>query len=222
MTTNAPPDPLAALRSATVVAVLRAPSAAAAVAATDALVAGGVTGIEITYSTPDAAVAIAEIAARHGDDVYLGAGTVLSVGQVAEAIEAGARFLVSPGTDPALTPTMLATGALVLTGALTPTEVMAAHGLGVPVVKLFPASLGGPAFLRSLRGPFPDLAFCPTGGVNPANLADWLAAGALAVGAGGELCPAAAMRTQDWAAITASARRFSQAAERARAGDGTP
>ena len=215
--TGQTPDGLARLRGATVVAVLRAPSAAAAVAATEALVAGGVTGIEITYSTPDAATAIAEIDARHGDRIFLGAGTVLGADQVGEAVAAGARFLVSPGTDPDLTPTMLATGALVLTGALTPTEVVAAHRLGVPVVKLFPAALGGPSFLRSLRGPFPDLAFCPTGGVNPDNLADWLAAGAVAVGAGGELCPAATMRDGDWAAITASARRFSAAAERARA-----
>ena len=100
---------LARLRAATVVAVLRAPSAAAAVAATDALVAGGVTGIEITYSTPDAADAIEEINARHGDRVFLGAGTVLTAAQVEEAVQAGAQFLVSPGTDPALTPVMLAT-----------------------------------------------------------------------------------------------------------------
>src|SRR6185312_3653784 len=104
------PADLSALRAATVIAVLRAPSAAAAVAATDALVAGGVTGIEITYSTPDAPAAIREARQRHGDAVYLGAGTVLTEDHAAEAVAAGAEFLVSPGTDPMLTRTMISTG----------------------------------------------------------------------------------------------------------------
>src|SRR3954467_14707076 len=103
-------DPLAPLREAVVVAVLRAPSAEAAVAATDALVAGGVTGIEITYSTPDAPTAIREVRQRHGDAVYRGAGTVLTDDHATEAVAAGAQFLVSPGTDPELTRTMIGTG----------------------------------------------------------------------------------------------------------------
>lgn len=215
--TDPTPDPLAALRAATVVAVLRAPTAEAGIQATDALVAGGVTGIEITYSTPDAAAVIREVRRRHGDAVHLGAGTVLEPRQAREAVDAGAEFLVSPGTDPELTGAMLGTGATVLCGALTPSEVMAALRLGVHVVKLFPASLGGPAFLKALRGPFPQVDFVPTGGVNAGNLAEWLAAGAVAVGAGGELCPAAAMASGDWATITASARQFSAAAREARA-----
>jgi 2-dehydro-3-deoxyphosphogluconate aldolase/(4S)-4-hydroxy-2-oxoglutarate aldolase len=209
-------DPLAALRSTTVVAVLRAPSAEAGIRASDALVAGGVTGIEITYSTPDAAAVIREVRARHGDSVYLGAGTVLQPAQAVEAVEAGAEFLVSPGTEPRLAAAMLDTGAVVLCGALTPSEVMATVACGVHVVKLFPASLGGPAFLKALRGPFPDVSFVPTGGVNADNLLDWLAAGAVAVGAGGELCSGTAMAAGDWAAVTASARQFAAAADRAR------
>jgi 2-dehydro-3-deoxyphosphogluconate aldolase/(4S)-4-hydroxy-2-oxoglutarate aldolase len=215
-----PPEPrtdaLAGLRAATVIAVLRAPSAEAGIRATDALVAGGVTGIEITYSTPDAAAVLREVRRRHGDGVHLGAGTVLTERQAAEAVAAGAEFLVSPGTQPALAAAMLATGVTVLSGALTPSEVMGAVAAGVHVVKLFPASLGGPAFLRALRGPFPDVAFVPTGGVNAGNLAEWLTAGAVAVGAGGELCPAQAMATGDWKAVTAMAGRFSAAAQRAR------
>jgi 2-dehydro-3-deoxyphosphogluconate aldolase/(4S)-4-hydroxy-2-oxoglutarate aldolase len=219
MTTSVPAstDDLGPLRAATVVAVLRAPSAEAAVQATDALVAGGVTGIEVTYSTPDAAAVIREVRHRHGDAVHLGAGTVLRPAQAHEAVEAGAEFLVSPGTDAELAGAMLGTGVTVLSGALTPTEVMAALRLGVHVVKLFPASLGGPAFLKALRGPFPDVAFVPTGGVNPENLPDWLAAGAVAVGAGSELCSSQAMATGDWATITATAERFSTAARQARA-----
>jgi 2-dehydro-3-deoxyphosphogluconate aldolase/(4S)-4-hydroxy-2-oxoglutarate aldolase len=212
----ADPDRLAPLREAVVVAVLRAPSAEAAVLATDALVAGGVTGIEVTYSTPDAAEVIRQVRARHGDGVYLGAGTVLTAAHAAEAVAAGAEFLVSPGTETALAAAMLETGATVLSGALTPSEVMAALTSGVHVVKLFPASLGGPSFLKALRGPFPHVSFVPTGGVNPSNLTDWLAAGAVAVGAGGELCSTAAMAAGDWAAITRVAAQFSAAGQTAR------
>jgi 2-dehydro-3-deoxyphosphogluconate aldolase/(4S)-4-hydroxy-2-oxoglutarate aldolase len=216
ITTAPEVDPLAALRAAIVIAVLRAPSADAGIRATAALIAGGVTGIEITYSTPDAAAVIREVRAQHGEDVYLGAGTVLDPAQAAEAVEAGARFLVSPGTDAKLAAAMLDTGATVLSGALTPSEVMAALACGVHVVKLFPASLGGPAYLKALRAPFPDVSFVPTGGVDAGNLGDWMVAGAVAVGAGGDLCPAAAMAAGDWDAITATARRFSAAAQRAR------
>ena len=206
---------LQALRSTVVVAVLRAPSASAAVSAVDALVAGGVTGIEVTYSTPEVPVVLREVRAAH-PQVLLGAGTVLTPAHAEEAVLAGARFLVSPGTVPDLVRAMLGTGALVLSGALSPSEVMVAAGLGVHVVKLFPAALGGPALLRSLRGPFPDVAFCPTGGVDADNLAEWLAAGAVAVGAGSELCPARALAVGDWDAVTASARRFRAAADAAR------
>jgi len=216
-TTTAPEaDPLAALRAATVVAVLRAPSAEAGIRATAALIAGGVTGIEITYSTPDAAAVIREVRAQHGDGVYLGAGTVLDPGQAVEAVEAGVQFLVSPGTEAKLAAVMLDTGATVLSGALTPSEVMATLACGVHVVKLFPASLGGVAYLKALRGPFPDVAIVPTGGVTVENLGDWLAAGAVAVGAGSDLCPPAAMSTGDWDTITATARRYTAAAQLAR------
>ena len=208
---------LGPLRAAGVVAVLRAPSAVTAVRAVDALVAGGVTGIEITYSTPDAAAAISEVDRRHGTSIYLGAGTVLSEQQARESVDAGARFLVSPGTDAALTAAMINTGATVLAGALTPSEVMAAQRSGAHVIKLFPASLGGPGYLRSLRGPFPDLAFVPTGGVNLDNLVEWFAAGAVAVGAGGELCPAGFMASARWEEIAAIAASFAAALTRARA-----
>jgi 2-dehydro-3-deoxyphosphogluconate aldolase/(4S)-4-hydroxy-2-oxoglutarate aldolase len=207
------------LERAGVLAVLRAPSADQAVRAVDALVAGGVTGIEITYSTPDATDAIAEIARRHGKGIYLGAGTVLTHAQAEEAVQAGATFLVSPGTDEPVVAAMKSTGAAVFTGALTPTEVMAALRLDVHAVKIFPASLGGPAYLKSLRGPFPDVAFMPTGGVNADNIKDWLAAGAVAVGAGSELCSSAAMAGGRWDQIESSARRFSAAYRDARGAD---
>jgi 2-dehydro-3-deoxyphosphogluconate aldolase/(4S)-4-hydroxy-2-oxoglutarate aldolase len=211
------PLSLSSVASAGVLAVLRAPSADAAVRAVDALVEGGVTGVEITYSTPDAETAIAEVAARHGDAVLLGAGTLTRPEQAERAVAAGAAFLVSPGTDAALAAAMRATGAMVMLGALTPSEVMAATALGADVVKIFPASLGGPAYLRSLRGPFPDVPLMPTGGVNAGNLGEWLGAGALAVGAGSELCAPAAMRAGDWDAVRESARQFSAALASTRA-----
>lgn len=207
---------LAPLASAGVIAVLRAPTVEAALHATEALVAGGITGIEITFSTPRAPDVIDELASRHGEAVQLGAGTVLTPAQAREAVDAGARFLVSPGTDPNLTPVMLSTGAAVLTGALSPSEVMAATALGTHAVKLFPASLGGPSYLRSLRGPFPTVQFTPTGGVTPENLGEWFRAGAFAVGAGSELCPAASMRDGDWPGITSAAVAFTAALRRTR------
>ena len=181
-----------------------------------ALIAGGVTGIEITYSTPDAAAVIRAVRAKHARRRLSGGRHGPQRRQATEAVAAGAEFLVSPGTEPKLAAAMLDTGVTVLSGALTPSEVMATLACGVHVVKLFPASLGGPAYLKALRAPFPHVSFVPTGGVDADNLGDWLAAGAVAVGAGGDLCPAAAMAAGDWDTITATAQRFSAAAQRVR------
>ncbi|MCU1571558.1 MAG: 2-dehydro-3-deoxyphosphogluconate aldolase [Naasia sp.] len=203
---------LSPLVAARVLAVVRAPSAESALLGAEALVAGGVTGLEITFSTPDAPEVIRQLTERYGDDAYIGAGTVTSVDQARQAVEAGARFLVSPGTRPELTGIMLGTGAVVLTGALTPTEVMIAVELGVDVVKLFPAALSGPALLKALRGPFPDVPMMPTGGVTPDNLGEWLAAGAIAVGAGSDLISSADLVRGDYTGIQRKARAFAAAA----------
>ncbi|WP_455357019.1 bifunctional 4-hydroxy-2-oxoglutarate aldolase/2-dehydro-3-deoxy-phosphogluconate aldolase [Streptomyces sp. SYSU K217416] len=208
-------SPLSALRRVGLVAVLRAPSADSALDAVETLVAGGVTGIEITYSTPDAPDVIAQVRSRH-PEVLIGAGTVLSCDQAKAAADAGATFLVSPGTAPELTEAMLDTGLLVLSGAMTPSEVMTASALGVHAVKLFPGSLGGPGFLRALRGPFPDVPLVPTGGVSTDNLSDWFAAGALAVGAGSELCSSADIAAGRWSALTERAQAFTAALAKAR------
>lgn len=199
-----------------VLAVLRAPDPAGAERAVEALIGGGVTGIEVTYSTPDAAAVISTLRKAYGDAV-VGAGTVTTTGQAAEAAEAGAQFLVSPGIDEEVVAAMLATGLPTMAGALTPTEVMAATRLGVDVVKIFPGSLVGPSYLRSLRGPFPDVPLMPTGGVSASNVADWLAAGAVAVGVGSELASAADIRADDFAGISEKARGFVAALREARA-----
>ncbi|WP_067245226.1 bifunctional 4-hydroxy-2-oxoglutarate aldolase/2-dehydro-3-deoxy-phosphogluconate aldolase [Microbacterium resistens] len=204
-------DRLARARSAGVLAVLRAPSPESALDTAEALIRGGISGIEVTYSTPDAPAVIRELISRHGADAYVGAGTVTTPAEAAAAAEAGAEFLVSPGTRPDLTRAMIETGTVVMTGALTPSEVMEARELGVDVVKIFPASLGGPSYLSALRGPFPDAPLMPTGGVTPDNLAEWFAAGAVAVGAGGDLARGASIAAGDWADIEQRAVRFAAA-----------
>ena len=199
-------------------AVLRAPDPAGARRTVDALVEAGVLGIEITYSTPDAASVIADVKQNYGDEVLVGTGTLVTYAQVAEAEEAGASYLVSPGFDDEVVASMRATSLPAMAGVPTPTEVMMRGvRMSVDVMKLFPGSLGGPSYLRSLRGPFPDVPFMPTGGVSAYNVGDWLAAGAIAVGAGGELASASDISSGDFAGIREKGRRFLTAIHQARA-----
>jgi 2-dehydro-3-deoxyphosphogluconate aldolase/(4S)-4-hydroxy-2-oxoglutarate aldolase len=190
-------------------AVVRGESRAAALEVVGALVQGGVLGIEITFTTPEAPRVIRDLNEEYGDSILLGAGTVTTHEQVDQAAEAGATFLVSPGCDPELLPGMLGTGLLVLPGALTPSEVMLARRLSAQAVKLFPGSSGGPSYLTALRGPFPNTAFVPTGGVSLANIADWFAAGAFAVGAGGALAPSS-LAGRDRDEVVEDARLFAE------------
>lgn len=171
---------MSVLDGARIVPVLRCPSAAEAVLAGTALVGRGFTTVEVALTTPGALDAIAELAALDGATV--GAGTVLVPTAVKDAAAAGARFAVSPGCLPEL---VGAADIEVVLGAATPTEVALARRAGSPVVKLFPARpLGGPDYLRALRGPFPDLRAFPTGGITVADVDAWLAAGSVAVGIG--------------------------------------
>ena len=165
------------LKETGVVAVIRSPSADAALLASHALVRGGVTGIEITFSTPDAAQAIAR-ARRELSGALVGAGTVLNAEDLEAACDAGASFLVSPHTDSALIARAVERGVPFLAGALTPTEVVHAFNAGAACVKLFPGSAVGPQYLKALRGPLPHIPLMPTGGVDEHNLAEWFSAGA--------------------------------------------
>ena len=196
-------------------AVVRGESPQAALEVVDALIEGGVLGIEVTFTTPEAPQVIRDLNEEYGDRILLGAGTVITHEQVDQAAEAGATFLVSPGSDPDLLPTMLRTGLLVLPGALTPSEVVLARRVGARALKLFPGSLGGPSHLKALRGPFPDVPFIPTGGVSIGNIADWSAAGALAVGAGGALVPSS-LEGRERGEVVENARRFAEAVRVAR------
>lgn len=147
----------------------------------EALLDAGVGVLEVTLDADDA---IATIGGLDGSGLLVGAGTVMSVPQAAAAVEAGASFLVSPHTDEPVVEWAVENGVPVMAGAITPTEISRAWDLGASAVKLFPASLGGPQLLRALRGPFSQVDFVPTGGVGVENAADYLNAGAVAVGIG--------------------------------------
>lgn len=150
----------------------------------DVLADVGLRVIEVTLDGDDALASIASLADRA---LCVGAGTVRSAADTRRAIDAGARFVVSPHTAPDVVTSALDAGVAVLPGALTPTEVVDAWALGASAVKLFPASVGGPDYLRSLRGPLAGIPIVPTGGVDGSNAAEYLAAGATAVGVGGWL-----------------------------------
>ncbi len=170
-----------------VVAILRGRRAAHLDAVLDVLVEAGIRSLEITLTTPEALAAIGRAVARLGPEVAVGAGTVRSLADVDAAVDAGAAYLVSPHTDPGLAVRARSRGVAYLPGALTPTEIVTAWASGAAAVKLFPARLGGPRYLRDLREPLPDVPIVPTGGVSAENAADWFAAGAVAVGVGGSL-----------------------------------
>lgn len=150
----------------------------------EGLLAGGIRAFEITLNSPGALGAIEAVAARAGERLLTGAGTVLDLEGAAAAVDAGARFLVSPHTDPVLIDWALARGIPILSGAFSPTEIHAAWRSGATAVKLFPASAVGPSFIRELRGPFPDVPLIPTGGVTIETAPTFIAAGAIAVGLG--------------------------------------
>ena len=193
------------LQAEQLLAVVRAPDAGAAVRTAHALAAGGLRAIEITFTTPDAASAIAALAGD--DDLFVGAGTVLTAEQAEAAIQAGAEFLVSPSLALPVLERGAAASVLTIPGAVTPTELVTASE-HAEVVKLFPASLGGPSYMRAVLAPLPHLKLVPTGGVSVDNLGEWLAAGAFALGAGSDLCPGELIAAGDFGAITARARRY--------------
>jgi 2-dehydro-3-deoxyphosphogluconate aldolase / (4S)-4-hydroxy-2-oxoglutarate aldolase len=197
-----------------IVAVVRCGSPDAAVAAARALADGGVTAIEVTFTVPGADEAIRLLAAH--ERLLVGAGTVLTRDQARTAAAAGARYLVAPNLDPEVADAADELALPLVPGVLTPTEVAAAQRRH-PLVKLFPAGLGGPGLLRALRGPFPDLRAIPTGGVTADNLGEWLAAGAVAVGAGSDLCPPELADAIDVAEIRRRAERYARALREARA-----
>lgn len=184
-----------------VVPVVIADSVAQGTLIADALVAGGLPVAEVTYRTSAASEVIETLAAR--GDVLVGAGTVVTAAQVDDAVTAGARFLVSPGFHPAVAERAAAHGVPLLPGAVTATEIMAALNAGIRTVKFFPAEAsGGVTTLRALSAAFVDVSFVPTGGVGPANLADYLSVPSVRAVGGSWMLPGDAVARGDVAALT--------------------
>lgn len=195
------------LRAERVVPVVRTRSASLAATAIQWLRDAGLTMFEITMTIPDAPALIRELASDKG--LLIGAGTVPDAAMAEACLAAGARFIVAPWVDPTLSVPCRSAGAALLLGALTPTEVRAALAAGADGVKIFPASsLGGPGHIKALASVFPGVAFCPTGGVDPANFTAYLAAGSAFVGMGGALVDEKRIAAGDRAAIQDAARQI--------------
>jgi len=202
-------DVLEALRTDRALTVVRADRIPDAAQLCRALADGGIRTVELTFTTPGVLDHLAAAAEVPG--VLLGAGTVLTADEARAAIDAGARFLVTPGLRPAVAAVAVAAGVPVMLGAFTPTEVATAVDLGSAAVKIFPAGRLGPAYLSDLRGPYPHVELLPSGGISADNAAAFLAAGATAVCAGTSVVPPAAVERGDWTEITQRARTFAAA-----------
>jgi 2-dehydro-3-deoxyphosphogluconate aldolase/(4S)-4-hydroxy-2-oxoglutarate aldolase len=192
-----------------IIPVIRASSARDAVIAVEAVAEGGIPIAELTMTVPGAIDVIAHLVRTMGADVVVGAGTVLDAETARQCIEAGAEFIVSPGFDLETVKLARLEGKLVMAGALTPTEVITAWKAGSDFVKIFPCgNVGGAKYIKALKGPLPQVPMIPTGGVNLETAADFIRAGADALGIGGELVSPAALKSGNGLEITRTARRF--------------
>ena len=208
-------ETLARILRTGILPVIRARSADEALRLVDAVRAGGIDVIELTMSVPGAVEVIRELTQRFGDDVLVGAGTVLDAETARACMLAGARFVVSPALDLATIACCRTYAVPVMPGALTPTEIVAAWKAGASMVKVFPCgAVGGATYVKSLKAPLPQIDLVPTGGVTVANVEDYFKAGASAVGAGADLVAGAP------AEVTAKAREYVLAVARARAAGG--
>ncbi|HNX48596.1 MAG TPA: bifunctional 4-hydroxy-2-oxoglutarate aldolase/2-dehydro-3-deoxy-phosphogluconate aldolase [Thermoanaerobaculaceae bacterium] len=191
------------------VPVVRAPSALLARRAAFAVMAGGIDVLEITMTVPDALEVLRQLVADLGDRALVGAGTVLDADTARACIAAGARFIVAPGLDLETVRAAQALDTAVMPGALTPTEVMAAWKAGADMVKIFPCSaVGGPEYVRALKAPFPRVKLLPTGGVDRQMAADYIRAGASALGVGTALVDVRVMQSQGDEVLSARAREL--------------
>ena len=200
------------------VPVLRAQSAAEGHALVEAMLAGGVTVVEVTMTVPGAVELLRALKKQHGSQLLLGSGTVTTAAQAAATIEAGAEFVVSPSLHPEVIVKTKELGKVSIPGALTPTEVITAWNAGADYVKVFPCSaVGGASYLRALRAPFPELQLIPTGGVTQQTAADFLKAGARALGVGADLVNAKAIAEGKPEVVMNAARVYMEIIRQARA-----
>jgi 2-dehydro-3-deoxyphosphogluconate aldolase/(4S)-4-hydroxy-2-oxoglutarate aldolase len=192
-----------------IVPVVRASSPREARMAAEAVCEGGIPIVEITMTVPGAVEVIRELARNSGSSVLIGAGTVLNVEAARRCLDAGAQFLVSPGLNLQTVEFAVREAKLIMAGALTPTEVMAAWEAGADFVKIFPCGqVGGAKYVKALKGPFPQVPMVPTGGVNLANAAEFIEAGVAALGVGGECVQAEALKANKPEIIVENARKF--------------
>jgi len=199
------------------VPVIRVSSAQEAIDVADAIKEGGVTLIEITMSVPGAIDVIKALAQKYRDEIILGAGTVLDPETARAALLAGAQFIVTPTLNFDVIHLAHRYSAVVVPGAMTPTEILAAWNAGADMVKVFPAAqLGGPEYLKAIRGPLPQILLVPTGGVNLQNAGAFIKAGAAALGVGGELVDKKAVKEKQFSVITENTRAFTKAIREAR------
>jgi 2-dehydro-3-deoxyphosphogluconate aldolase/(4S)-4-hydroxy-2-oxoglutarate aldolase len=201
-----------------IVPVVRAASSAEARTAAEAVCKGGITIVEITMTVPGAVEVIRELAKHYSpEQLLVGAGTVLNPEQAQRCLDAGAQFLVSPGFNAKTVALAIAERRLIMAGALTPTEVISAWEAGSDFVKVFPAgNVGGPKYIKALKGPLPDVPLIPTGGVNLQTAAEFLEAGAAALGIGGELVHPGHLKSGNTEAIVDAARTFVSIVKQAR------
>lgn len=210
------PEIISRLLDPGIIAIIRADSSEQLLEAAEALLAGGVPAMEVTMTTPNALAVISEISRRLGDRIVLGVGSVTDVDTLRAAVAAGAEFVVTPVTKPELIAAANQLGKPIASGAFTPTECLLAHEAGADFVKLFPADVGGPAYIKSILAPLPQLRIVPTGGVTPDTAAAFLKAGSAALGAGSSLVSKEILQSRDWAKLRARAEEFVAAVTAAR------
>ena len=211
------PEIISLLTNPGIIAIVRAQQAAQVIPLFEALIAGGISAMEITMTTPNALAAIREARAKLGDRALVGVGTVLNAYTCQSALDAGAEFAVTPICRTELVSIAHNAGCPIMLGAYTPTEAQLAHEAGADFVKLFPADNLGPAYIKALRAPLPHLRLVPTGGVDLHNVADFLKAGCAALGVGSSLVSAKILQEADWPELTRRATAFVTAARQTRA-----
>ncbi|HTJ79773.1 MAG TPA: bifunctional 4-hydroxy-2-oxoglutarate aldolase/2-dehydro-3-deoxy-phosphogluconate aldolase [Rariglobus sp.] len=205
------------LKKAVLIAIVRADDSAALPEAIDALVAGGIGAVELTLTTPNAPALLRAESAKRGNSLLLGMGSILHEEDALHAIDSGAHFIVTPVFRPTVIAACARKGIPIASGAFTPTEAVQAWEAGADFVKLFPAENLGASYVKSIRGPLPQLQIIPTGGVNLKTIPEFLAAGCPALGIGSNLVSAEILKKKDWAALKAAAAAHVAAVTAARA-----
>ena len=207
------------IKSIGIIPVVRASSGDEALAAVEAIKAGGLSVLEITMTVPGAVGIIERIAKRYGDEVLVGAGTVLNAETARDCLDAGAQFVVSPALNLETIAFCRDAGCAIMSGALTPTEVVTAWSAGADMVKVFPCgAMGGASYIKSLKAPLPQIELVPTGGVSLSTAASFIQAGSSAIGVGADLVDLKAIRAGQSERITETTRAYIEAVRSARAG----